>query len=348
MQIGLGSSAVRLDNISPAEERLVDALYYGLPAASAHALAAQSKLQPPEIADFLLKLQPVLVSTQLQAVPGTESYSVAQAEVARASLDNAADAVRIVERRKQASVHIETLDATGITLLLALAAAGVGHFTSSDSARVSATDAASNAIPVALEGKLRGTAAKLILQASWPGSRLLSTLQYPSLLGKSTLAVITNQQVTPPQSVARWQTRELPVLEIRYVPNGVQISPVLLASTGNGCLQCRDHFEQDADSTHIAVSSQLVTSALRFDDAATRLVATGLAATSVLRFIDAGSLLNAGVKNQATRNQNVEYLYLRNLAGAKVDPQPCIQERTWQRHPLCGCSVSERLLSQAV
>jgi hypothetical protein len=372
LQIGAGAKSVVISDITPAQERVIDALYYGLPPASVAALAAQSKLGAKETESLLAALNPVLVRADLQARTGAEigaetgaengaengaeyspearTASIHGAEVIRAALDNQADAVRIIERRKAASVHIQTLDATGLTLTLALAAAGVGTITSGDSGRVTTAEASSNLYPYSLQGRLRISAAKLILEASWPGSRLMNTTQFPTLIGKSTVAVVTNHQTTPTDSVTSWLTRDIATIEIRYQPDGAEVSPVLLASAGTGCLLCREHFAQDSDDSHIAVISQLITSKLRLDDAGTRLVACGLAVQEILAHIDAG--LKPG---QLGERRRIGYRYVRPASaseaglatGADTGLEPTVHEIPWLQHPACSCAMSANLLAAA-
>ena len=377
LQIGAGTSSVVISDITPAQERVIDALYYGLPPASVAALAAQSKLGAKETESLLAALNPVLVRADLQARTGAEisaeigaevgaefgsgaadaghsaevsTAGIHGAEVIRAALDNQADAVRIIERRKAASVHIQTLDATGLTLTLALAAAGVGTITSGDSGRVTTAEASSNLYPYSLQGRLRITAAKLILEASWPGSRLMNTTQFPTLIAKSSVAVVTNHQTTPTDSVTAWLTRDIATLEVRYQTDGAEVSPVLLASAGTGCLLCREHYAQDSDDTHIAVISQLITSKLRLDDAGTRLVACGLAVQEILAHIDAG--LKPG---QIGDRPRIGYRYVRPagcgvtglMAGAAAGSELTVHEAAWLQHPACSCAMPANLLAAA-
>lgn len=337
LQVGLGQLAFIRNNVSPGEERLIDALYYGVPESSLAALAKQNLVSAEATTAIIDGLRPLLLrpETKPEDRPFRETTD---AEAMRASLDNRSSHQRILARRASTSVHIESLDATGLTLLLALAAAGIGTITSGDNSRVETADVTSNVYPAALRGRMRITAAKLILDSSWPGTKLLYTVQHPTVLGKSSLAVLVNHQVTKPAEVGLWGARGIPVIEIRYQPDGAEVSPVLPAGAQFGCLSCRDHHQQDLDGSHLTVSSQLFGSPLRFDDGGTRLVATGLALQEILRFLDTAAANQIGYRylRAATAGQNSQW-----------DPEATVTERLWASHPACGCQVSANL-AQAV
>ncbi|MFM7030671.1 MAG: hypothetical protein ACKOWK_06380 [Micrococcales bacterium] len=323
LQIGVGAPAVVLQNLTAAEERFIDALYYGVPEQSLVPTASQLRVSPERSTELLKAVDGLLMTTP-RVEPGDKDYSaVASSERARASLDNRSDHRLVLARRRAATVFIEQMDATGLTLLLALAAAGVGTVVSRDSGSVTREDAASNLYPIALVGRSRVPAARLILDSSWPGTKLLN---YSKLGDRRTvpysLAVITSTLVTNPASAASWRTSDTPVLEIRYQPYGAEVSPVLDGS--DGCLVCRDHRAQDVDASHIAVSSQMHQTELRFDDGGTRLVACGLAVGSILEFIDTGSARTSHRYSRET--DRVE-----SAAG-------------WGSHPACGCQVSAAVI----
>lgn len=319
LQIGVGSPAVVLQNLTAAEERFIDALYYGVPEHSLGPTASQLRVTPERSAELLKAVDGVLMTTPRVEPSAKEYTAVSASERARASLDNRSDARLVLMRRRAATVFVEQLDATGLTLLLALAAAGVGTVVSRDPGSVTQEDAASNLYPLALVGRGRVPAARLILDSSWPGTKLLN---YSKLGDRRTvpynLAVITSSLVTNPATAAAWRTSDTPILEIRYQPFGAEVSPVLDGS--DGCLVCRDHRAQDSDPSHIAVASQMHETQLRFDDGGTRLVACGLAVGSILDFIDTGSARTSHTYSR--ESDRVE---------SRIG---------WGSHPACGCQIS--------
>ena len=322
LQLGVGAASVQLSGLTSAEERFIDALYFGLPTDAIAPMAHQLRVSEPRSRELLDAVSPLLVRTPQTEPDPTEYTAVAAAERVRASLANGADHRLVLTKRKTSTVFIAEMDATGLTVLLALAAAGVGTVVSRDSAMVSREDAATNLYPLALVGRPRVAAARLILDSSWPGTRLLN---YSKLGDRRTVrydvAMLTSHQVTDPAAVGAWRTGEIPVIEVRYQPDGVEVSPVL--DGRDGCLVCRDHRLQDLDPSHIAMCSQLFGSDLRFDDAAARLVGSGLAVSSVLQYIDAGI---AVAHHRYDRDADAVYSY-----------------PIWGAHPACGCGVWSRL-----
>ncbi|MEN9714553.1 MAG: hypothetical protein RJA35_20 [Actinomycetota bacterium] len=332
LQIGAGGNRQILERLNEGQERLVDALYYGVSPASLPAIAKQVGLTEIEANALIQRLGPLLISA---AAPGEDasgdSNGVALAESIRASLDNRKMAASVINARRKIAVHLDSLDPSGLTLMLTLAAAGIGTITTKDFSKVTNEDAASNVYPRALVGHSRHAAARLILESSWPGCRLLHTKRSNDRkTARVDLAILVNHQVTAPVEAGLWRTMEVPVLEIRYQPDGAEVTPVL--DGRHGCLVCRDHFKQDADDAHIAMSSQLVTSDLKFDDGGTRLVATGLAVHQALDYFD----------NPDGAERNLGFRYWREGSGR-------VEGTVWQAHPSCGCRVDPmQILNEAV
>lgn len=320
LQIGTDFRAQVLERVSPAQERFIDALYYGIPSAQLSAVARQIRLPESELAPLLSRLEPLLINSTDAWEPTGRGLS----ERIQASLDNRADDGEVLKSRSEAVVEITHLDATGLGLVLSLGAAGVGTLLSPDHSKVTEDDCASNLYPRALLGYQRFQAAKLILDSSWPGSRLVSSAKVFKSTPKPLVAVLVAQQVTPIDEVGRWRTLRTPVLQIRYHSIGVEVSPVL--TSAGPCLLCREHFANDLDPAHLAMATQLAGGQLRFDDSATRLVGTGLALQQILRFLDTRA------RDRSTSGDPY------GLAFTRV-PEPRVEPIVWPAHPDCGCQV---------
>jgi hypothetical protein len=322
LQIGTDFRSRVIERLTPAQERLIDSLYYGIPESQLSAVAKQIRLPESELNSLMEQLSPLLIKT----TDAWEPSRIGIGERVQASLDNGAEDGEILSRRAECVVQVERLDATGLGLTLALAAAGVGTVLSPDHSKVTDADSASNLYPRALLGYQRFQAAKLILDSSWPGSRLISAARVFKSTPKPQLVVLTSQQVTPLEEIGRWRTLRMPHLEIRYHSTGVDVSPVVTADSP--CLLCREHYAQDVDSDHLAMVAQLANAELKFDDSATRLVGTGLAAQQILRYLDrAGtSVTGTSVKEPV----GFEYLRL---------PETKLVAQAWAAHANCGCQV---------
>lgn len=317
LQIGTDYRAKVIDQVSPAQERFINALYFGMPESQLSAVARQVRLPEEQAAAVLNELSPLLIKTTDAWEPSGRGLS----ERVQASMDNGADDGEVMSHRFASVVQINQLDATGLGLTLAMAAAGVGTILSPDHSKVTEADCASNLYPRALLGYQRFQAAKLILDSSWPGSRMVSAARVFKSTPKPRLAVLTSHQATPVDEVGRWRTLGVPILEIRYHSIGVEISPVLTAESP--CLLCREQHNQDLEPTHLSTAAQLCNSQLTFDDSATRLVGIGLALHQILRFLDGTA---------ASVNDPIGLSYNR-LPEIKLEARP------WLAHPKCGCQI---------
>lgn len=317
LQIGIGEGAVVFENVTRPEEKLIDALYYGIPEGKLGSLCKLLKLDTGAEEKIVTRLEKLVVSES-----GIPQANFAAADLARASFGNQVSANLAFARRGLVAVQIQTMDATGLALALALAASGVGHILTPDQERVSESDCATNLYPRALLGYRRFQAAKLILDSSWPGARIHPTARVAKSVPKPLLAVITSQQVTDPNEAGRWLAAEVPMLEIRYEVEAVQISPILDGT--DGCLNCQTHWLQESDPTHTAVAAQLLESGMRFDDSATRLIGCGFALRSILQYIDG---LPRG--DQALR-----------ISASSRQEQHSFK---WVAHPACACQLRKQL-----
>lgn len=317
LQLGVGPQKAVIEQVTPAQERFIDALYYGVPEGKVGALASQLKLTRGQADELMESLGPLLVEAT-----GTDTAKTALGEQARASLDNRKEFAAVLERRQAGVVQVLNLDATGLTLVLALAAAGVGLIQSPDLERVTEADCATNLYPRALLGYRRFQAAKLILDSSWPGSKLQSTVRISKNMARPDVVVLTGHQVTDPAEVGRWRAAEVPVLQIRYEAGSLSVSPVLAGDSG--CLNCEVQYLQDQDSAHLAIATQLLESQLRFDDSAGRLLACGLAVHTILKFIDGVATDQIGYSLERW-------------------PSPVLSSKTWTAHPGCSCAVRNLL-----
>lgn len=313
LQIGLGPQSATFTGVSQAQERLIDALFYGVPEQRLEVLGKQLRLGPDEMSAVVGGLQGLLITDT-----GTDVSDLAIGEQARASFRNGKSFSEVLERRRESAVQIASLDATGLTLVLALAAAGVGHILSPDNDRVTQADCATNLYPRALLGYKRFHAAKLILDSSWPGTKLHPAARVARATPKPQLVVLTSHQVPDPAEVGRWRAAELPVLEIRYESDALQVSPVLDGSFG--CLLCQAHRSLDLDPDYAAIATQLLESPLRFDDSPSRLIACGIAVDAVLDHLDG----RVGDK-RAWRVQRMN--------------QTQFESSDWEPHAACSCQL---------
>jgi len=323
LQIGIGDSARVVEQVTSSEERLIDALYYGLPEHKVSPLAKILKLDSARFDTLLEHLEPLIITDD-----GSPTPAYSPGNLARASLVNQKAPSEVFRRRSHQSVRIQSLDATGLGLVLALAESGVGHLITPDTERVSEADCASNLYPRALLGYRRFQAAKLILDSSWPGTALHAAARVSRNIPKPALTVIVNHHVTDPNEVGRWLAAETPVLAIRYEAESCSVSPVLDGT--EGCLNCEFHWKNHEDPHFAAVAAQLLGSQLRFDDSVSRQLCSGIALQKILRRLD---------------GQVADHSHVTLTNGLDLK----IEIAQWQQHPECSCGIRNQLqLAEAV
>lgn len=337
VQVGLDARSVVLPDISAAAERFIDALYFGVAPNQVDAIAAQVRLPKQEALALLNRLKPVLEyeasSSAQRPNPGKPlNLDAALADLVAASLQNSTDGRAVLLERGRRAVFIEVLDATGLLLMLGLAAAGVGTFVTRDNEPVRNVDTGPTAFPAAFLGQKRIAAASLMLETTWPSSRLISGLRIKeSKFNNIDVAVLNTSLVPQLETIGVWNSRQVPQLEIRFVAGGFEVSPVIVPGT-TPCLICRELWRSENSSEYAAISAQLAGLELRFDHTANRLLAAGLAIQSILARLDI-----AGGFDQ--RNQTPPDGYLLRDAGASGGSESAsLENQSWEFHAGCCCS----------
>ena len=345
MQLGLSRNKVVLHNVSAGQEKLIDALYFGVAPNQLEALAKQNRMTLAEAQDLVRSLSGLLErdfegagggaggaggaggvvgqAVGIGKVPGGKfvppiNLESAHPEVVAAGLQYSTDGSQVLQARSRMAVYIDTLDNTGLLLAGALAAAGVGVIVSGDERPVTQQDVTGNGYPQGLLGHPRVAAARLMLESTVGSCRVVEAHKLkPKQLGAVSLAIIVAQQVIQPARYQNWVSAGVPHLAITYSADFVEVSPVVTANTG--CLYCQQLWLQEHDSTWSVVSSQLHASPLRFDSGWLRLIACGLAVQSALKTIDVGASGAAGVRY--------------TMSSGEAEPLH------WERHPGCSCAL---------
>jgi hypothetical protein len=337
VQVGLDSRRVVLPEISSAAERFIDALYFGVAPNQVEAIAAQTRLPRQEAEALLERLRPVLEVEASESAqrpnPGKPlNLDAAIADLVSASLQNSTDGRAVLLERGRRAVFIEVLDATGLLLMLGLAAAGVGTFVTRDNEPVRNSDTGPASFPPAFLGQKRIAAASLMLETTWPSSRLVSGLRLKdSKFNNIDVAVLGTTLVPQLQRIGVWNSRQVPQLEIKYAAGGFEVSPVIVPGS-TPCLICRELWRSEGSEEYAAVSAQLAGLELRFDHSGNRMLAAGLAMQSILARLDA-------VGGFASGNPQQPGGYLVSDAGASGGSASVgLEHSGWDFHYDCACS----------
>lgn len=273
VQIGLGESAVVLEQVSANQQRFIDALRHGFADSQLAAVANQTKLPFLQAQELLARLDSVLLDPVLFD-PGAEANQQAiwrdadtagsgpTPEYIRASLDRSASGAAILRGRAKRRVLVAGVDTTSLYTAQLLLRSGVGN--------------------LLVRPVLRSA---LLDHGASPADLTNIELAKASTFREVALVVHSGQQVLDPKDYRHWISHSIPQLGICYQPTGVQVSSVR-RPLENGCFRC-EHLENcDADPEWAVLAAQLLTSELRFDDSPTISVASGLAAHQALRWLD--------------------------------------------------------------
>jgi hypothetical protein len=328
LQIGLGEQRVIFNSLTPAQERLIAALYRGIADKQLPRLMDDLGVDANIGQSLVEALEPLLLkNTMPLKQPLTEDFVAgAFAEIIRASLLNSSDGATVLMERKFRTVHIDDLGGAGLALALGLASAGIGRLVSHDQSSVEPQDLGPSAYPSQMLGKPKFEAIRALLASSpnqmsvVPGHKLTARN-----LESIDLAVIVAQQVIEPRRYVQWLNRDVPHLALVFEADRASVSPLVVPGRGP-CLFCLEQARVSEDSSWPVVASQLVTSRKRLDDSASRLFCAGLAIQKILAQLD-----DVGGFKQTHKE----------LSGYQLElDSGAITEFNWAEHESCSCRLT--------
>lgn len=353
--------AVRVDDLTPDEERALVALGQGLPLA-----LAAAELDPQRLADLTDQLR----QAGLTAPGGARALPGAAGDDARvlSLLDpDSAGAARVL-RRAHRTVGVVGLGATGLGIAVTLAAAGVGRVLLDDDRPVRSGDVGPGGYRFQDVGHGRVAAAVGVLAAVAPATTAVATAagvapgeESGGPSAGADLVVVVSDDVVAPSLGALLLNRATPHLSVVLREADTVVGPLVAPGTGP-CLRCLDLHRTDADPAWPVVADALgthargvatghgpglaaglaagltagraagpATSAAATGRPGTRPsppeppavvgVAVGIAAAAVLAFLDTGTCA---------------------LGGTTVEiglPDALPRRRRWAVHPACGCTA---------
>jgi len=330
LQIGSGQNRVIFDSLSPAQERLIAALYRGIADKQLPQLLNDLGVEADEGKHLVESLQPLLLknSKPTKSALSEEFVAGAFAEIIRASLLNSADGATVLMERKFRTVHIDNLSATGLALTLGLASAGVGRVVTHDQTLVGAQDLGPSGYPTQLLGKTKVEAVRALLASSpnhmsvVPGHKLT-----PRNLEAIDCAALIAHEAIEPRRYVQWLNRDVPHLALSFEVDHASVSPLIVPGRGP-CLFCLEQARVNQDPSWPVLASQLITTKERLDDSASRLFCAGVAIQKILGHLD-----SVGEFRQ-TEKELVGYRL--NLANGSIS------EFRWPEHEACSCRLTSR------
>lgn len=330
LQIGSGQNRVIFDSLSPAQERLIAALYRGIADKQLPQLLNDLGVEADDGQHLVESLQPLLLKNTkpTKSALSEEFVSGAFAEIIRASLLNSADGATVLMERKFRTVHIDNLSAAGLALTLGLASAGVGRVVTHDQSLVENKDLGPSGYPTQLLGKAKVEAVRALLASSpnqmrvVPGHKLT-----PRNLEAIDCAAIIAHEAIEPRRYVQWLNRDVPHLALSFEVDHATVSPLIVPGRGP-CLFCLEQARVNQDPSWPVLASQLITTKERLDDSASRLFCAGVAIQKILGHLD-----SVGEFRQ-TEKELVGYRL--NLSNGTI------AEFRWPEHEACSCKLTAR------
>jgi molybdopterin/thiamine biosynthesis adenylyltransferase len=325
LQIGSGEQRVIFNSLTPAQERLITALYRGIADKHLPNLLNDLGVDSAEGQQIVESLTPLLLKdTRPLKDSLTEDFVAgAFAEIIRASLLSAADGATVLMERKFRTVHIDDLSGAGLAIALGLASAGVGRLVTHDQSMVESKDLGPSAYPSQLLGKSKIQAIRNLLASSPNPMKVIAgqSLTSRNLEAIDCAAIISHQAIEPRRYV-QWLNRDVPHVSISFETDRASVSPLIVPGRGP-CLYCLEQARTDEDPSWPVIASQLVANESRLDDSASRLFCAGLAIQKLLAHLD-----DIGGFRQ-TEKELVGYQL--HLATGVVS------EFRWSEHEACSC-----------
>lgn len=317
LQLGLGNTSIRLDNLTNPQEQLLQLLYRGVADAAIDDVARDVGASKSETAALVARVAPALiqveeVTSKRPSENGAPDPFIAQAfaEIIRASFSTDRDGALVLANRASKRVFINELNRVGLLLLQALATAGVGEICTEDRAVVTGADVGALGYSQADLGRTRVEAAAELLTRSRQPAKV-------SLARTSDFVVTIANHLASSEANPAVVQRQIPRLMVELSFDQSRISPVLIAGV-TSCLDCRITNELEADEGWAAMMTQLKFRTERLDDSQTALLCAGLALERTLSWVDSGAIGD----NQAT--------IIDHRTGR-------LRHELWQIDPECQC-----------
>ena len=317
LQLGLGNTSIRLDNLTNPQEQLLQLLYRGVADAAIDDVARDVGASKSETAALVARVAPALiqveeVTSKRPSENGAPDPFIAQAfaEIIRASFSTDRDGALVLANRASKRVFINELNRVGLLLLQALATAGVGEICTEDRAVVTGADVGALGYSQADLGRTRVEAAAEMLARSRQPAKV-------SLARTSDFVVTIANHLASSEANPAVGQRQIPRLMVELSFDQSRISPVLIAGV-TSCLDCRITNELEADEGWAAMMTQLKFRTERLDDSQTALLCAGLALERTLSWVDSGAIGD----NEAT--------IIDHRTGR-------LRHELWQIDPECQC-----------
>lgn len=309
VQIGLDPDAgFILDGITPAQERLLEALTHGVDARALHRLGTRHGVAKQGVDDFVdtLGRHGALLTPPPQGCGHLTAVAAAQ------PADGPADAWHLVQRRRQATVLvIGGGSPAGLDLIELLRGEGVGQIVIDDDSPVTSTDLATGHYRDVDLGRPRMDA----LAGRHPivrAGRVRDGL-------RPTLAVLVADWAVSPRHYDPLLREDIPHLGLVLREHTALVGPYVVPGR-TGCLRCTDMYRADRDPDWVTVLAQVGEARRRGRPGLLQRLSTTTACAETLCALDGRDPVTLGC----------------TLELSLANPVPTV--RAWPAHARCGCT----------
>ena len=239
-----------------------------------------------KIGDLVGRLSTILVQTS-SFLPNLDSSDIERrfSEIMRLFAIGSSDPAEAIRNRNAARIFISKLDRTGMVLLEALSAAGIGLVFTQDSGKVGPGDTLNLGHPESSVGKTRISSAREVLGT---GTKTQLHSRVSGVFDQTDVAIIIGTDVINPSDYQIWMARDVPHLAITFDELGVEISHLVVPGL-TPCLSCLNLEKLAKEPNWSIIAPQLSLIDRDLSDSASLLFATGLSLTSVLNQLDLGN-----------------------------------------------------------
>lgn len=311
LKLGLQEQNQILDDVSHAQERLINLLFQGIPEDQLTHVGQSVGLSEIETSELVERLRPSLLDQTFRNSNGT-ALDVRFAEIIRIGFETNETPESVLTKRANTIVEVRQLNRTGLLLLKALCEAGFRKFETLDYDVVRRADIGELSFTSNQLGISRLAAARTILTETAGATELT----HPRKRARKEFRVSVlsaMHQVNP----SAYRGLPDPHLLIEYAIEELRVSPVI-TPTRNPCLACRDLWAAENDSEWAATAIQLTARNDQLDDGSGLLLAAAISAKTICEFVD-----SAGQKSTDG------YLVILKTRALKTF--------SWQFHPACQC-----------
>lgn len=314
LRLGLQEPHQLLEDVSHAQERLINLLFQGIPEDQIGHVGITVGLSEIETAELVDRLRPSLLNQTSRNSNGT-SLDVRFAEIIRIGFITNETPESILAKRSLAIVEVRQLNRTGLLILKTLCEAGFRRFETVDYDVVGRADIGELSFTPGQLGISRLAAARTILTDHAGAVELIHA-------GKRSHKAVRISVITAMHQVnpSAYRAQRDPHLVIEYGIEELRVSPVVSRGT-KPCLSCRDLWSAENDADWATNAIQLTARNDQLDDGAGLLMAAAIAAKTICEFVD-----SAGEKETEG--------YLANLKTR------ALKTYSWQFHPACECRAT--------